>query len=103
VLLLLLLLLLLAASAFCTQSAHPQQLPYFLPSPTLNPAPCAWYMLAGETISEEYITEYSTDKIEMHTGAIEAGQRVLLVSFDEEVHSKQSTAKGGYSHTAGCC
>lgn len=35
---------------------------------------------AGETISEEYITEYSTDKIEMHTGAIEAGQRVLLVS-----------------------
>ena len=37
---------------------------------------------AGETISEEYITEYSTDKIEMHTGAIEQGQRVLLVSRD---------------------
>lgn len=34
---------------------------------------------AGETISESYITEYSTDKIEMHTGAVHPGQRVLLV------------------------
>jgi hypothetical protein len=34
---------------------------------------------AGETICESYDTEYSTDKIEMHTGAINAGQRVLLV------------------------
>lgn len=30
-------------------------------------------------MSEEYITEYSTDKIEMHTGAVQPGQRVLLV------------------------
>jgi hypothetical protein len=35
--------------------------------------------LAGETISESYDTEYSTDKIEMHTGAVNAGQRVVLV------------------------
>ncbi|WIA40171.1 hypothetical protein OEZ86_013568 [Tetradesmus obliquus] len=35
--------------------------------------------LPGETISESYDTEYSTDKIEMHTGAISAGQRVVLV------------------------
>lgn len=35
---------------------------------------------AGEKISEEYKTEYSTDKIEMHVGAIQAGQRVVLVS-----------------------
>jgi adenine/guanine phosphoribosyltransferase-like PRPP-binding protein len=35
---------------------------------------------AGETISESYITEYSTDKIEMHTGAVQPGQKVVLVS-----------------------
>ncbi|KAF6261692.1 phosphoribosyltransferase-like protein [Scenedesmus sp. NREL 46B-D3] len=35
--------------------------------------------LPGETVCESYDTEYSTDKIEMHTGAINAGQRVLLV------------------------
>lgn len=35
--------------------------------------------LPGETISAEYVTEYSTDKIEMHTGAVKAGQKVLLV------------------------
>ncbi|KAI8471656.1 MAG: adenine phosphoribosyltransferase 1-like protein [Monoraphidium minutum] len=35
--------------------------------------------LPGEVVSEEYVTEYSTDKIEMHTGAITAGQRVLLI------------------------
>ncbi len=34
---------------------------------------------AGPTLSEEYITEYSTDKIEMHVGAVQPGQRVLLV------------------------
>eukprot|EP00882_Tetradesmus_deserticola_P034648 GHRQ01039840.1.p2 GENE.GHRQ01039840.1~~GHRQ01039840.1.p2 ORF type:complete len:102 (-),score=13.74 GHRQ01039840.1:146-451(-) len=39
-----------------------------------------WLLLpAGETLSESYDTEYSTDKIEMHTGAINAGQRVVLV------------------------
>ncbi|KXZ50908.1 hypothetical protein GPECTOR_14g155 [Gonium pectorale] len=35
--------------------------------------------LPGEKISEEYKTEYSTDKIEMHVGAIQPGQRVVLV------------------------
>jgi hypothetical protein len=39
--------------------------------------------LTGETIGEEYITEYSTDKIEMHTGAIHPGQRVVLVGLWE--------------------
>jgi hypothetical protein len=35
---------------------------------------------AGETISESYDTEYSTDKIEMHTGAVQPGNKVVLVS-----------------------
>lgn len=35
--------------------------------------------LPGETVCEEYATEYSRDKIEMHTGAVKRGQRVLLV------------------------
>jgi adenine phosphoribosyltransferase len=35
--------------------------------------------LPGKTIGEEYVTEYSTDKIEMHEGHIKPGQRVLLV------------------------
>jgi adenine phosphoribosyltransferase len=35
--------------------------------------------LPGSTISEEYVTEYSTDKIEVHEGHIKPGQRVLLV------------------------
>ncbi|GLC50207.1 hypothetical protein PLESTB_000354200 [Pleodorina starrii] len=36
-------------------------------------------VVAGEKISEEYKTEYSTDKIEMHVGSIQPGQRVVLV------------------------
>ena len=35
--------------------------------------------MPGETICADYVTEYSTDRIEMHTGAITPGQRVLLV------------------------
>jgi adenine phosphoribosyltransferase len=35
--------------------------------------------LPGETISEEYFLEYGSDKIEMHSGAVSAGQRVVLV------------------------
>lgn len=34
---------------------------------------------AGAKLSEEYGTEYSTDKIEIHVGAVTEGQRVLLV------------------------
>ncbi|CAI0451752.1 unnamed protein product [Linum tenue] len=33
----------------------------------------------GEVISEEYSLEYGTDKIEMHVGAVEAGERALIV------------------------
>jgi len=35
--------------------------------------------LPGAVISEAYVTEYSTDKIEMHEGHVKPGQRVLLV------------------------
>jgi len=35
--------------------------------------------LPGETISEEYSLEYGTDKIEMHVGAVQEGQNVLLI------------------------
>ncbi|CAI0451800.1 unnamed protein product [Linum tenue] len=35
--------------------------------------------LPGEVISEEYSLEYGTDKIEMHVGAVEAGERALIV------------------------
>ncbi|PSC67491.1 adenine phosphoribosyltransferase [Micractinium conductrix] len=35
--------------------------------------------LPGETVHADYITEYSTDRIEMHTNAVQAGQRVVLV------------------------
>ena len=44
-------------------------------SPAGRPAPCC----AGPTIYADYITEYSTDRIEMHDDAIKRGQRVLLV------------------------
>lgn len=42
---------------------------------------CCWLPCppAGEKVFEEYITEYSTDRIEMHKGAIAPGQRVLMV------------------------
>ena len=33
----------------------------------------------GEVISEEYSLEYGTDKIEMHVGAVEAGERALVI------------------------
>lgn len=36
-------------------------------------------MLAGEVISEEYSLEYGTDKIEMHVGAVQAGERALVI------------------------
>eukprot|EP00879_Flechtneria_rotunda_P028341 GHRR01030442.1.p1 GENE.GHRR01030442.1~~GHRR01030442.1.p1 ORF type:complete len:166 (+),score=34.45 GHRR01030442.1:152-649(+) len=48
--------------------------------------------LPGETISESYITEYSTDRIEMHTGAITAGQRVVLV---DDLIATGGTLKAG--------
>eukprot|EP00245_Coleochaete_scutata_P003904 TRINITY_DN15955_c0_g1_i1.p1 TRINITY_DN15955_c0_g1~~TRINITY_DN15955_c0_g1_i1.p1 ORF type:complete len:242 (-),score=40.62 TRINITY_DN15955_c0_g1_i1:583-1308(-) len=35
--------------------------------------------LPGEVISQEYTLEYGTDKIEMHVGAIQASEKVVLV------------------------
>jgi len=35
--------------------------------------------LPGETIGRDFDLEYGSDRIEMHLGAVEAGQRVLLV------------------------
>lgn len=35
--------------------------------------------LPGETVGEEYVLEYGKDRIEMHTGAVQKGQRVLLI------------------------
>ncbi len=35
--------------------------------------------LPGETIGESYDLEYGTDRIEIHTDAIAAGERILLV------------------------
>ncbi|KAG6533128.1 hypothetical protein ZIOFF_006993 [Zingiber officinale] len=35
--------------------------------------------LPGEVISEEYSLEYGTDKMEMHVGAVEAGDRALVI------------------------
>ncbi|KAE8659162.1 Adenine phosphoribosyltransferase 1 [Hibiscus syriacus] len=35
--------------------------------------------LPGEVISEEYSLEYGTDKMEMHVGAVQAGERALII------------------------
>ncbi|KAM0853784.1 hypothetical protein ACQ4PT_050852 [Festuca glaucescens] len=35
--------------------------------------------LPGEVISESYVLEYGTDCLEMHAGAVEPGERVLVV------------------------
>ncbi|XP_076940671.1 adenine phosphoribosyltransferase 4-like [Bidens hawaiensis] len=35
--------------------------------------------LPGEVISEKYVLEYGTDCLEMHVGAVEAGERTLVV------------------------
>ncbi|KAJ4963393.1 hypothetical protein NE237_023332 [Protea cynaroides] len=35
--------------------------------------------LPGEVISEEYSLEYGTDKMEMHVGAVRAGERALII------------------------
>lgn len=34
---------------------------------------------AGEVISEEYTLEYGNDCIQMHVGAVEPGERALIV------------------------
>ncbi|CAN1748089.1 Adenine phosphoribosyltransferase 4 [Linum perenne] len=35
--------------------------------------------VAGEVISEEYVLEYGRDCLEMHVGAVEKGERALVV------------------------
>ncbi|KAG2699023.1 hypothetical protein I3760_07G173500 [Carya illinoinensis] len=35
--------------------------------------------LPGEVISEEYSLEYGKDKMEMHVGAVQAGERALVI------------------------
>lgn len=35
--------------------------------------------LPGPVISQEYTLEYGTDRIEMHVGAVEKGERVLII------------------------
>ncbi|KAG1347914.1 adenine phosphoribosyltransferase 1 [Cocos nucifera] len=35
--------------------------------------------LPGEVISEEYALEYGTDKMEMHVGAVQSGDRALVI------------------------
>lgn len=35
--------------------------------------------LTGKVISEEYSLEYGTDKIEMHVGAVEPGERAIII------------------------
>ena len=37
-----------------------------------------WYV-AGKVISQEYILEYGRDCLEMHVGAVEPGERALVV------------------------
>lgn len=34
---------------------------------------------AGEVISEAYVLEYGNDCLEMHTGAVERGERALII------------------------
>lgn len=36
-------------------------------------------IMSGEVISEEYILEYGRDCLEMHVGAVEPGERALVV------------------------
>lgn len=38
-----------------------------------------FYSFSGEVISEEYSLEYGTDKMEMHVGAVEPGERALVI------------------------
>lgn len=35
--------------------------------------------LSGPVISEDYVLEYGRDRLEMHIGAVEHGDRVLVV------------------------
>lgn len=36
-------------------------------------------MNSGEVISEGYVLEYGTDRLEMHVGAVKPGERALVI------------------------
>lgn len=36
-------------------------------------------MNLGEVISEAYVLEYGTDRLEMHVGAVQPGERALVI------------------------
>lgn len=38
-----------------------------------------YFQFTGEVISEEYVLEYGTDCLEMHVGAVQDGDRALVV------------------------
>lgn len=38
-----------------------------------------YFQFTGEVISEEYVLEYGTDCLEMHVGAVQDGDRALIV------------------------
>ena len=48
--------------------------------------------LPGEAVGHDYALEYGTDRIEMHVGAIDAGERVLLV---DDLIATGGTAEAG--------
>ena len=37
------------------------------------------FSLVGAVISEEYFLEYRTDTMEVHAGAVQAGERALVI------------------------
>jgi len=48
--------------------------------------------LPGQTLGREFELEYGTDRIEMHVGAIQPGQRVLLI---DDLIATGGTAEAG--------
>ena len=62
--------------------------------------------LPGETIGQDYELEYGRDRIEMHTDAVESGERVLLL---DDLIATGGTALAGLdvlekvgAHVVGC-
>uniref|UniRef100_A0A803MYT2 adenine phosphoribosyltransferase n=1 Tax=Chenopodium quinoa TaxID=63459 RepID=A0A803MYT2_CHEQI len=52
---------------------------YILGTGTAGKRPQGVPFESGDVISEEYSLEYGTDKIEMHVGAVEAGERAIII------------------------
>ncbi|KAF0906655.1 hypothetical protein E2562_012233 [Oryza meyeriana var. granulata] len=51
----------------------------FIPLRKPNKLPVHAYTRSGEVISEEYVLEYGADCLEMHVGAVQPGERALVV------------------------